>query len=332
MKGMARRAAGILGDARLTTGLTVTWVLFYMTWAVWGEEAFAGFVSLLGRQPAFQALYLLLLVNLFLRVLSWLRGSKRGLFRTGAGVVLRLGLLLLLSGFFVSVMTKQAMRPLVGEGDVLGARWSEATFPVERIQPSLQERILDVGEGVGLFALEPAMVLKTPDGPASVGAFPPARFGRTWIHILQCGLAPGMRLSRDGRIIREGYAALRLLPPGRTDEFSLERTPYRILFKLIPQRTFRKGKLEVGEYDLTRPLFDVRVLRAKREVARGTSAVPILFDGLTLETLPPTSWALLDVVRDDGIPFVAGGLILIALGAVFAVLRGGWTLVRALFG
>jgi len=303
-----------IGSRRLGLALVASWVFYYLTATVWGEEAFAGFVKHLKDNPLFQGLFVLFLLNFALRTVARIRESGLRRLPVLVTTVFRLGLLLLLTGFLVSVTTKQMIRPLVGERDVIAVPWSERTFPVERVRSSIRGRMLDIDTGEGLFTMEPELILNLDDRRVRVGAFPPARIGRTWMHVLQTGLAPGIRLRRDGRIVREGYAALRLLPPGSTDSFELNGSPYSFLLKLAPERKIRKGGVEAGVYDLTRPLYDVRVLRAGTEIARARSDASIRFDGLSLDVFDTDHWVLLDVVRDDGIPLVAAGLFLLAAG------------------
>jgi len=326
------RLAALLESKALSVWMVSVWVIYYVTMTFWSKEAFATFVKVLSENILFQGLFIIFLINLSVRFFNYVRRRQRGglLGRMGGGALLA-GVLLLLIGFLVSVTTKLPMRSLVGEDHMIHTPWDGRRYKVQRVVPSLKSNILDIDEGLGIFRFEPKITVEYRGRLKEVGAFPPSRFGRTYMHILQCGLAPGVRVSRNGQVFHEGYAALRLLPPGGTDVLKLERTPYSFLFKLMPVEMLRKGELEVGRYDLADPLYDIRVLRGNEEIARGRSDERIEFDGYSLAILPTTYWAFLDVVRDDGIPIVASGLILMAMGLIFMLARWSWLALRFIF-
>ncbi len=324
----------VLSSGSLTVWLVTSWLVYYVTLAMWAEEAFATFAALMGESRAFQFLYVTFLVNIVLRMGRYIRsGWSRAYFRTFSRAVTFCGVLLVLTGFFVSMVTKQAIRPLVGQDDVLRTPWDPNTgYVIEKIIPRLQSSFLDIEEGSGWFAYEPRMLISREGDREVVGAFPPSRFGRTWMHILQCGLGPGLRLLRDEHTVREGYAALRLLPPGGTDYLEFDRSPYRFMLKLLPKTVIRKGDLEAGLYDLENPLYEIRVFRGDESILRARSDEVIEFDGLRLEMLPTEYWALLDVVRDDGILPVAGGFLMTGLGVGLVLLWGIAVLIKRVMG
>jgi len=318
MKALSRtlqRALTALASGSLTVWLVAVWLAYYVTLAIWSEEAFATFADLMGENRLFQFLYVTLLLNSLLRIIRYVRsGWSVARYRTLFRALALTGLFLILTGFFVSMVSKQALRPLVGRDDVIRTPWEDRDLAVEKISPRLQSTFLDIEETGGWFAYEPTMIVNAGGDRFKVGAFPPSRLGRTWMHILQCGLGPGMRLTRDGITVREGYAALQLLPPGGTDFLEFERSPYRFMMKLLPKSVIRKGEVEAGLYDLENPLYEIRVFRGGEPILRGRSDESIEFDGLRLEMLPTEYWALLDVVQDDGILLVGAGLLVLMSG------------------
>lgn len=332
MNKVFRQIAYLLGSKGLSVWMVCAWLIYYVTMTIWSKEAFATFVKVLSENILFQGLFVIFLINLSMRSFTYVRqrGGGGRLGRIGGGALLA-GVLLLLLGFLVSVTTKRPMRSLVGEEHIIHTPWDGRRYKVQKVVPSLKSSVLDIDEGLGIFRFEPIITVESGSRLKEVGAFPPSRFGRTYMHILQCGLAPGVKVSRNGQVFHEGYAALRLLPPGGTDVLKIERTPYSFLVKLVPVEILRKGELEAGRYDLTDPLYDIRVLRGNEEIARGRSDEKIDFDGQSLEILPTTYWAFLDVVRDDGIPIVASGLILMALGLLLKLARWSWITFRLIF-
>lgn len=326
MKATAAKILALITSDRLTVWLVAAWTLLYVTLAVWSVEAFTAFIQLLAASLVFKALYIVFLANIIARLIGYLRASLRTRpFAAAAVGLLAGGLILVLAGFLLSVTTKQMVQPLAGEGAAVVTPWDGKTYGIARVLPSLRDSVLDIDDGDGIFSLEPKVTIATDDGPVAIGAFPPVNvggyLGGAWMHVLQCGLAPVIRVSgADGNVMREGRVALRLLPPGGSDRFALEGTPYSFVFKLSPTRTIKKGNTEGRVYDIARPVYEITVVKGGEDLARGMSNKMIVFDGLSLEITGTSSWAILDIARDHGIVFVIAGLAMLAAGALVSLL------------
>ncbi|MBI5140833.1 MAG: hypothetical protein HZA20_01410 [Nitrospirae bacterium] len=322
MKASVGKIFSLVASDRLTVWLVAAWTLLYVTLAVWSAEAFTAFIHLLAASFVFKAVYIVFLANITVRLIAYLRVSLRvrPLMAAANGLFVG-GFILILLGFFLSVATKQMAQPLAGEGSAVVTPWDGKAYGIERVAPSLRDSVLDIDDGDGLFSLEPKVTIATDDGAVEIGAFPPVNvggyLGGAWMHVLQCGLAPVIRVSgADGNVMREGRVALRLLPPGGSDRFSLDGTPYSFVFKLSPSRVIKKGNTEGRVYDIVRPVYEITVVKGGEELARELSNRPIVFDGLALEITGTSSWAILDIARDPGIAFVVAGLAMLAAGGV----------------
>jgi len=335
MKAFAGKILALASSDRLTVWLVAAWTILYVTLAVWSAEAFTAFIRLLAESFVCKAVYIVFLANITVRLVAYLRASLGARpFAVAAGGLLAGGLILVLAGFFLSVTTKRMVQPLAGAGAAVVTPWDGKAYGIERVLPSLRDSVLDIDEDGGLFSLEPRVTIATDDGPVEIGAFPPVNvggyWGGAWMHILQCGLAPVIKVSSgaDGNVMREGRVALRLLPPGGSDRFTLEGTPYSFVFKLFPARTIIKGTTEGRIYDIARPVYEITVVKDGEELVRELSNRPIAFDGLVLEITGTSSWAILDIASDHGIMFVIAGLAMLAAGAVVAPLAAAPVLLR----
>lgn len=329
MRSMLRSAWAFVGSKSLSVWMVAAWLFYYVSLTVWSKEAFAGFAGRLEKSLLFQGLFLIMLINLFARLIGFVRNAERrfalGFLGTGS---MFLGVFLVLLGFFTSTTSRHIIQTLVGAEHTLVTPWDGKRYTVKSVVPSLKEYVLDIDTEGGVFRMEPRVILETGGRETTVGAFPPARIGRTHAHVLQTGLAPGIRIARDNRVMREGYAALRVLPPPSVDMWKPEDLPYGFLFKLAPDEEIMKGRLKVGRFSLVEPLYDIRVTRGREEIARGVSDDEIIFNGFTLSVFDTDYWAFIEVVRDDGIPLVASGLVLLALGLILMLMRWFGLLLR----
>jgi hypothetical protein len=294
------------------------WVFYYVTFAVWSREAFASFVAGLGDNPLIQAPFVVFLLSAFLNMLR----SGAGRYRKGKALfalwsVLPAGVFVFLLGFFVSAALRQHAWLIVGEGDALRPGWQEAAYGVEKIRSPLKDEMLDIageaGAGV-VFQYEPVIVVNSGRGPVEVGAFPPRKIGGTYYGILDFGLAPGVRLLKDGRVLEEGYMLQKLLPPGVPDTFEISPFPYRFTLSIAPARVVEKGRARAKVYNVKTPTYNVSVHKGEEAVFEGGSEGGVSFDGLSLSLFEPVYWVKVQAVKDPGIPLLVGGLALAAAG------------------
>lgn len=311
MKPLLKKPLDLLGSKELLIWLIILWVGYYLTASVWWKEAFAHFVAGLKNNPVSQGLYMMLIINLTIRLARTIKGGLKHAIRKAP---LLFGLVIFLSGFFLSTVTRNFNYVLVGEGERYSPPWDDHTLYVDKITAPLKEKYLDLEEDKGFLKYELEIFLSDGERKWRVGPYPPRKIGKTYFHILNFGIAPGVRLTEGDKVLQEGYMPLRILPPGNQDYFEIEPYPYRFYIKLAPDRVVEKGRVIGRSFNLKVPRYDLKILRGEEIVAGGLSDSKIEFGGLGLVFFESTYWVLMEVVRDIGLPFIFSGIILIVIG------------------
>jgi hypothetical protein len=299
------------------------WITYYVMSAVWTEQAFAGFVDGIRKNAFIQVPYILFLV---VGVLNLVRASceimTRGRLQFLMWFVLPLGLLLFFSSFFLSIHYRQVGQRIVGEGDLIKPEWVSEGYRLARIVPGLRPNILDTELDIGIFAHEPKLTLMDRSSQKfTVGAFPPKKLGNTYYHILNFGIAPGIRFLRGDEVLTAGYMPLRILTFGSSDFFEIPPYPYRFLVSLEPDKTLLKGDAISSQYNLERPVYRVRVFRGDTVIKDGNSREGIIFDGYSLYFFQPSYWILLEAVKDPALQILRFSLLLIGIGIPLSFIR-----------
>lgn len=312
---------GYMSSKSALIWLVTGWVFYYVTSAVWTEEAFATFITQLGKNPLVQAGYVLFLICLALNIMRSFRSRlQNGAVSAGAWVVLPAGILIFLSGYFMSSAFRQWDYVIAGEGGAIRPAWSKTDYSVVDMVSPLKDEALDTGDG-SFFSMEPKVTVTDGKIKVTVGVFPPKKISGTYFHILNFGLAPGIRLLDDkGEVEAEGYMALKLLPPGAEDKFELPPLPYKFAIRLAPSRVIEKGGTVGKIFSLKSPDYEAVVFRGKEVVFEGNSKEGIIFDGRRLEFTEPSHWAYLEVVKDPGAAVIVWGLWIIAIGICLRII------------
>jgi hypothetical protein len=313
----------ILSSRECLLWLIGGWIFYYVMSAVWTEQAFAGFVNGIEKNIFIQIPYILFLV---VGLLNLARSSreiiKRGKFQYILWLMLPLGLILFFSAFFLSIYNREVGQRIVEEGDVIKPPWVSEEYRLARIVPGLRPNIRDSESEIGIFAHEPKLeLIDRTSGRYSVGAFPPDKINGTYYHILNFGIAPGIRFFRGDRILNEGYMPLRILTFGSSDFFEIAPLPYRFLVSMEPEKTFLKGDAISSQYNLERPVYRIRVFKGDEMIHEGDSRVRINFDNYSLAFFQPSYWILLEAVKDPAVPLMRLSLLLIALGIPLSLLN-----------
>jgi hypothetical protein len=299
------------------------WILYYVLSAIWLEEAFGSFVEGIAGSLMIQIPYILFLVSGFLNLFRSSRVMlEKGILQFFVWIFLPLGMLLFFGGFFLSISTRQVGLKVTGEGDIVKPPWVKGGYRISRIEPGLRPNILDTEKEIGIFAHEPKITLIDKSSKSyEVGAFPPAKVEGTYYHILNFGIAPGIRLMEDDRVVNEGYMPLRILTFGSSDFFEIPPYPYRFLTSMEPEKTVLKGEQMTYQYSLERPVYRVRVFMGDQVIYEGDSRNGIQFDNFTLQFFRPTYWIMLEAVKDTAMPLLRLSLLLIALGIPLSLVR-----------
>jgi len=301
------------------------WIIYYVSSAIWMRESFANFVVGMQTKLAIRILFILFLISGYLNIVRVSMDIfKKGRLLFFTWIFFPLGFIVFLSGFFISISTRQFDWITVGEGHTVKPRWSSETCTIGSIKSGLEDSFLDtdVRFGKGIFKYEPKITILDKTSKAfEVGAFPPTKIGNTYYHILNFGLAPGIRLSEKGSVRAEGYMPLKILLPGSSDYSEIQPYPYRFLISLLPEKTIQKGSETASQFNLKKPVYKIKVFKGEKVIAEGDSREEIKFDDITISVFDSTFWILLEAVKDLAVPVVLSGIFLTALGIPLYLLR-----------
>lgn len=291
------------------------WALLYVTLAVWGQEAFAFFVTAHIKYPI--VLYIscfsvLVFAGNFVRYA--MRGFAARRMKAIPWLVLPAGVVLFLMGFVLMAGFGKSRLMVLQEGQEFKVPGSARSYVVERLDVDVVENYFGEGRGFGLLRSEPNITLSNGGVRHIIGAFPPTRFDGVYSHILDFGIAPGIALLERGNIALSGNPILRILPPGTEDSIEIEGLPYRFYVRLAPERIVEQAGEKIIQYDMVTPKYFVRIEKGDETVFDGTSDQEIVFDEFLLRMEPYVYWVWLEFKKGIGIPFIWAGAVLIALG------------------
>ncbi len=329
---MMRRLLSIFTSGRTLGALVIGWAIFYVTWAVWGTEAFASYIGLLSEFKAVQAIYILFVLCVIgVTARQGIARFRESRLRFALWVVLPAGVIIFLIGFLLSASLRHSDKLAVAEGTAVSPPWHDAGFTVERLDAGLGEHATDTGSGI--FQYAPKITAQKDDGSTkTIEAFPPTRIGTTYYHILFVDMAPSLLLrNAAGETLQDGLVSLRLLPPGATDDFKLQGLPYVFSLRVLPNEVKERGDEKIKTYHMKHPLYGLKIVKGDTTVFDGNSgAGPISFDGYTLSFQEPSYWVQLEAARDPGLPLLQLGIITIFTGLITAIILVAIRLWRAL--
>lgn len=318
-----KRLFAVLASPEFLCWTIGSWVIYYVSSMIWAKESFAYFMQKLGSSLFFQVPFVLFLVSGYLNLLrSAASRSGQRSWRSLLFLVLPLGLLLYGTGFFVGATSRHFEWLVVKSGEFIQPKWSPEQHRIEMIRPGVRESFLDTDleNNGGLFKYEPQVTVSNREGKTFViGAFPPAKLGNTYFHVLNFGLAPGISFSENGEEKVRDYVTLRILGPGSNDTFELQPLPYKFLISLEPEQTPQKGAQKAAEYNLRSPRYRVRVLEGEKVIAEAVSKDGIAFNNMALGFFEPGYWVQLEAVKDRGVPLVVSGIFLVLAGVPAAL-------------
>lgn len=319
---------------RLRRLMLWAWLIYYLTWSTWSKEAFAGFVAGLGKNIIWQVLFVVFIILLGIEIIYKFRQriKKAPLFAL-LWFILPAGIIVFLTGFFLSASMRMDTRILTGKEDIFQLPWSQKRYGVMDVKPSIKERFLDIEQESPspIFTREPVLFLTDFKNTYRIGVFPPKRIDGTFFHILNFNIAPSIEVrDSSGKTVIKGDLALQILPAGNTDYVVLEGLPYRITMKLLPSREIKRGDITAKEYDLNDRLYELKVFRVKNPeeagilIKEGDSRNPLRFDGYSLTVTGHTYWVLLEIVKDDAVYIIGAGLSLVIIGILVRLILLPW--------
>jgi len=296
--------------------LLAAWVFLYATMAIWSKEAFAGYMRRLPDELILQIPFVVFILvatgNFIGYCISRFRSSWLS---APLWLLAPAGCLLFILGFFLSAVSSDSNRIFVGTQSMVQPPWQKGSYIVSRIDTGLKDEIVDIREDYGLiFSLSPRLYLDGEGLRHEVGVFPPTKVENTYYHIMDFGLAPGVRISREGRVLTEGFVIQKILPPGLRDSFELKPFPYRFAIKMLPVREMTKAGEKLGVFNLKDPLYSVVIEKGEEIVFDGDSSGPIELDGLSISFYGPDYWFWLEGARNPGYMVLASGILLLVTG------------------
>lgn len=308
----------LLSSPEMLFWIVGLWLSYYTTLVIWDKEAFSNYITGLTTKRILQAPFVLFLIVGYLNLVRVVnKAGGRSIGRTLMKAVLPLGLLLALTGAFISITTRQFEWIMALPGDGIRPRWSSDRITVEDVDPGIHDRILDIDleKGVGLFKYEPKVTIRSSRSEVhQIGAFPPSKIGDTFFHVLNFGLAPSLTISEQGVIRAQEFVPLKILAPGSSDTFEIQPLPYTFLISLEPERVHQKGAVTASEYNMRDPLYRIRVLEERDVIAEEVTKERISFKNNTLGFHKPMFWVQLEVVKDRGVYLIVAGLFLVLIG------------------
>ncbi len=313
----------VLASKAFLLWIIIAWISYYSISSIWMEEAFGNFISLLRDNMIIQIPFLLFLAS---AIMNLIRASIKSFQQSRAGylfwLILPLGVIIFFSGFFLSVTQREQGQRVLGEGDAKDPPWTKEKYSIIDIDPGLRDSFLDIDSSIGIFSHEPKItVLDRFSQRSEIGAFPPKKLNDTYYHILNLGIAPGVRLMQGENVKSQGYMILRILTPGSSDFFEIPPYPYKFKVSLEPEKEIQKGHIKASEFNLKQPLYNVRVYKGEKVIAEGDSRKGINLDDMTLYFFQPIYWALVEAVKDPAISVMHAGVVLITFGVPIFFVR-----------
>lgn len=285
---------------------------------IWDKEAFAHFISGLQSNPVIQLPFLLFLFSGYLNVVRASAAAfADSMARALRIAVLPLGLMLVFTGGFLSITTRQFEWITAMPGDFIQPHWSDDRYTVIDVDPGLDDRILDleVENAGGLFKYEPKIAVQdSRSNKYLIGAFPPSKIGDSFLHVLNFGLAPSLSISEQGVVKAQEYVPLKILAPGSSDTFEIQPLPYNFLISMEPEKVYQKGKVKAAEFNMRDPLYRIRVLKGQEVIAEEVTKDKVQFSDVSLGIQKPVFWVQLEAVRDRGVYLIITGLFFVVFG------------------
>lgn len=299
------------------------WITYYVLSYIWMEEAFGSFAVGIRNNFFIQVSFIVFLISGYLNLVrKAIHVLKEGTLSFAAWLVLPLGVLLFFTGFFLSLFLRESGQRMIGEGDIIKPPWVTETYRVKQIEPGLKESLPDTAMDKSIFAREPQLILTDKDSRSyRIGTFPPEKIKDTYYHILDFGVAPGIKLYQGSQMKFGGYRPLKVLTPGRSDFFEIQPFPYRFLVTMKAEKVFEKAGVYTYKFNIRKPSYQIRVFMGEKVIAEGDPGQGVRFGNFRLFFIDQTFWIMLEAVKDPALPVLRIGILLIVFGIPVYLIR-----------
>ncbi len=271
--------------------------------------------------------------------------AARGGARFWVKFLFKLGLLLFLFGFALSMMTRAGGGIAVGEQQVIESQqikpqpirysWrlekeksegaSLTSFPwayltVSQVDPSLKSNFLPEGSGLIFshnFRAEIITATRSfQERPVIVRLYPPVPFYGHYLFLYEFGIGPEIRVQTlSGEDIRRGSFFLNIFPIGKEDFFQFSGLSYTFSLKILKGTVFR-GRERLVSTDVRNPIYQLKIFEGRKKVFdQPVKSQEIIRFRDYLISIPQTRfWIRLGIIRDWGLPIAFLGAILFLVG------------------
>ncbi len=307
------------------------WITYYVLSSIWMEEVFSSFVVGIDKSLLIKIPFIVFLVSGYLNLLrASIRVFRASRMKFILWVILPIGVLVFLTGFFLSLSMRETGQRMIGEGDIIKPPWVRDTYNVTAINPGLKDGLSNTGTDRSIFLREPVLTLTDKHSKSySVGTFPPVKIDDTYYHILNFGIAPGIKFFQGSKVGFAGYKPLGILSPGKSDSFEIQPYPYRFLVSMEPEQSFQEGKGYTSEFNIKKPFYRATVFMGDKVIGEGDSKKGVLFGNFRLYFIDHTFWVMLEAAKDPGLPILRLGMMLIIIGVPVSVFRGIYNILKA---
>lgn len=253
--------------------------------------------------------------------------ATRGSAGFAGSIAFHLGILVVMAGVALSARTRvngevmlvEGFPAALGPGTIARATRDDALLPLVGTTASVRDFTATYERGFEPVDFAAVVDVRRPPAPprtevVRVNEGVTADGFQLTLH--RYGFAPELEVTgADGRRLADGVAILRLVPPGTEDRLALADGT-ELSLALYPDHVQRGGTSATRSMYPVAPVLVVRHLVGGAEVARGRvgrgeaatlGAVRVSFHGLRY-------WADFMLGRDAGLPWIAVGGALIALG------------------
>lgn len=282
---------------------------------------------------------------------TWCLHGSRGQFSFWSNFLFKLGLLFILAGLIVSMMSRVAGSAVIGEGQVIDARqvdpeplrysWliteeqrkgaSLSHFPwlglkANYVEPALNSDFLpeskswffahDFTAEFILFAAEDPAAQDVREISVQVGIYPPSYLSGYYLFLYMFGIGPEIIVQDlSGRNIYQSSLFLDIYPIGQEDFFEIPELPYDFSLKIVKGPVSVNGKKLVSR-DVYKPTYYLKIFEGKKKVFEQLveTGGSTSFKDFSI-IIPKTGfWVGLGIVRDWGLPLAIFGCYLSLLG------------------
>ncbi len=234
--------------------LTCTFVLlsFYYVNSIKGEKQFEDNLRVLFADPLFVFTYSVLLLGLFFRMVKlFIKGG----FKKSGSILMIAGFIIFALGVYLSLKTRTILDIRAREGD------NTPIGIVSSIKSDMPDRIIVIGKERPPLPSKAEAEIKINGQKHKIRIYPFSIIRGSVVFISGVNISPSVEVIHDKERIVSDF--LMLYPP-RDVRINQHGSPYTLFISIYPERTYKKGRLDVREYNITQPAFTISLKEGNR--------------------------------------------------------------------